>query len=441
VKLLHPGLNARRAVRALARRALLRYVQVSATHTHTECDRVVILLSSAWGMGGTIRATLNLAGWLAQRREVEILTPYRRRDEPFFGEFPRGVAVTALADRRPGRAPSGVAGLAYLLLDRLPSVLFPKADRLHRDHSLWTDLRLARLLRRRGGILIGTRPGLNVMAAQMRPPGFLSIGVEQMNLDHHRPNLKQSIERWYPGLDAVVALTDQDSESYGSLLPRRVKVATIPNTVRPLGGPGVDSSARVVVAAGRLGRLGQKGFDLLLLAWAGVAKRHPDWRLRIHGEGPLRPELESMMRDLQLTSTVELAGATDDMGGAMAEASIFALSSRYEGFPLILLEAMSKGLACVSFDCPTGPADIIRDHEHGILVPAEHVDPLAGALLEVVADRELRARLGNAARLTSAAYTMDSIGPRWDALVDDLLHVPSTPSPAPSGSSGGTVLA
>jgi glycosyltransferase involved in cell wall biosynthesis len=404
---------------ALVRRALVRYAQ-GAPGGGDDPGRVVILLSSAWGMGGTIRAAINLAGWLAQSREVEIITPYRRRDEPFFGTFPAGVTVTALADERPGRGPRGATGLGYTVLRRFSSVLCPSADRLRKDHSLWSDVQLVRRLRGRAGILIGTRPGLNIMIAQLSPPGFRTVGLEQMHLANHRQRLRAAIARWYPQLDALVALTEQDVEEYDRLLDGGLRLASIPNTVRPLGGPEVDPSTKVAVAAGRLGRLGQKGFDLLLAAWAQVAERHPDWRLVIHGEGELRPELESMTRELGLAGGVELPGAATDMGRAMAEGSVFVLSSRFEGFPLILLEAMSKGLACASFDCPTGPAEIIDHGGNGLIVPAEDVGALSRAIVELIEDERLRARLGSVARETAAEYEMAAIGPRWDQLLESL---------------------
>jgi len=196
-----------------------------------------------------------------------------------------------------------------------------------------------------------------------------------------------------------------------------VPVTVIPNSARPLSGPPVDPAARVAVAAGRFGKLGQKGFDLLIPAWASAAERHPDWQLRIYGDGVLRRRLEGMIEALELDDRVKLPGATDNMGQAMSEASIFVLSSRYEGFPLILLEAMSKGLACVSFDCPTGPREVVHHGENGLLVPPADVEQLADAIVEVIEDDELRRRLGEAGRVTARAFEMASIGPQWDALL------------------------
>jgi glycosyltransferase involved in cell wall biosynthesis len=184
-----------------------------------------------------------------------------------------------------------------------------------------------------------------------------------------------------------------------------------------MDGPKADLAEKTVLAAGRFAY--QKGFDLLLPAWAQIAADHPDWRLRLCGSGNLKKPLRAQIKELGLTDSVSFEGPAD-MAKAMADASIFALSSRFEGFPLILLEAMSKGMAVVSFDCPTGPGEIIDDHRNGLLVPALDVDGFAAALRELIEDEDLRRTCGAAAVATADAYTMEAIGPRWDALLDEL---------------------
>jgi glycosyltransferase involved in cell wall biosynthesis len=381
--------------------------------------RVVILLVSAWGMGGTIRATLNLAGHLAaQGREVEILSIYRKRDTPFFGEFPPGVRVTALDDRRPDARYGLVTRLARRLLCARPSVLMHPADRLYPETNLWTDVQLVRHLRRGRGFLIGTRPALNLVIGEISPPGFITIGEEQMHLHHHVRPLRKAMPRHYRKLDAFAVLTERDLAEYDELLGGRGNLIRIPNTVRDMGGDPADLSAPVVLAAGRLRR--QKGFDLLIPAFARIAPAHPGWRLRICGSGRLREEHKQQIESLGMGDVVSLEGPAERLGEEMAKASIFALSSRFEGFPLILLEAMSKGMGVVAFDCPTGPADIVDDHRNGLLVPPQDVDAFAAALAEMMADDALRRRCAAAAVETAAAYTMDAIGPRWDALLERL---------------------
>jgi len=172
-----------------------------------------------------------------------------------------------------------------------------------------------------------------------------------------------------------------------------------------------------VLAAGRLTR--QKGFDLLLPAWAQVEAKHPDWELKICGEGGWRERLEGQVAEHDLKN-VQMPGNCDDMAREMSNASIFALSSRFEGFPLILAEAMNKGMAPVAYDCPTGPSEMIREGENGLIVPLGDVDGFGAALLRMIEDDELRHRCAAAAGETGRDFRMDAIGPMWDELFQEL---------------------
>ena len=381
--------------------------------------RVLILLISAWGMGGTIRAAHNVAGYLVARGyEVEMASVFRLRGEPFFiGGFPAGVKVTALDDHRPEGTHPLMRPLRSLLR-RFSSVLAHPADRHGEWWNLWVDVKLARLLRRRTGVVMTTRPSLNLIAAQYANPSLVRVGLEQINLATWGPRLQKAMARHYPKLDVLVALTAQDLAAYDRLLEGSVRLEQIPNTVYAMGGAEPDLSEPTLIAAGRL--TPQKGFDFLIPAFAKAAADHPDWRLRIHGKGKDKPELQRLIDEHDMTDRIELAGPASDMGAAMAHASIFVLSSRFEGFPLILIEAMGKGLAVVSFDCPTGPSDIIDDHRNGILVPHKDIQALAAGMSELMGDEALRRRCAAAALESSREYGIDAIGPRWEALFESL---------------------
>jgi glycosyltransferase involved in cell wall biosynthesis len=380
-------------------------------------DRVLILLSTAWGMGGTIRTTLNLAEYLAERWDVEIISIGRWRDRPFFGDFPPGVKVVTLHDHRPGAQPNR-ASLVRRVLRALPSALIHPRDHGAQGSSLWGDLMLVRRLRGRSGFLIGTRPGYNLLIAELALPGFVTIGQEHMHLRRHHAALQAAMPRLYPRLDALTVLTKRDLDIYEEHLEGNVKLAHIPNTVREIAGPNADLDAKTVLAVGRL--TAQKGYDLLIPAFVRVSAAHPDWRLRICGAGPQRAELETMIRERDLEDVVELHGPARDFGAEIARASLFALSSRFEGLPLVLLEAMSKGMGIVSFDCPTGPADVIEDHRNGILAPPGDVEALGAGIIELIEDPDLRRRCAAAAIDTARGYTPAAIGPRWEALFHEL---------------------
>jgi glycosyltransferase involved in cell wall biosynthesis len=408
-----------RRVRRLVRRALYRYAARPPREGAPE--RVVILIGSAWGMGGTIRAALNLAGWLAPKERVEVLSAYRRAAKPFMGAFPEGVDVIALDDQRKTHQKGARQWLAGRLRT-LDSVLLHRDDMRFGDYSLWSDIQTVRRLRGGRGVLIATRPSLNLLIAQLDLPGWRTIGVEQMNLNVHVKPLRVAIKRHYGKLDALTVLTEVDMDAYGRLLGDRTpRMVRIPNTVKALEGAKADLDAKVVLAAGRL--TPQKGYDMLIPAWRVVAAERPDWHLRILGRGQKKGNLERYIIEYGLEGKVAIGPASNDLAGEMERASIYALSSRYEGFPLVLLEAMGKGMAPVAFDCPTGPADIVDDHRNGLLVPYKDVDALGRALLEMITDDELRHRCGTAAMSSAGDYTMEAVGPLWDALIAELRGV------------------
>jgi glycosyltransferase involved in cell wall biosynthesis len=402
-----PGAESRRrrllgGVAVAVHRAALALAAALPRPRATPGDSVRILLLHAYGLGGTVRTSFNLAEGLARHRDVELISLIRRRDEPFF-PFPDGATGSVVDDQRRRGG----------LLARLPSVLIHPEDYAYPYASLRTDLALLRRLRSiRGGVLITTRPAFNLLAARLAPRGLRVIGQEHMNFHSHRPRLKADIARRYRALDVLTVLTAADAADYA---PVSRRVERIPNAVPRLGGANAALDAEVVVAAGRLET--QKGFDLLIEAWERVAARRPGWQLRIYGSGPRRAELRRMILERGLYDRVLLMGRTRHMGEALAEASLFVLSSRFEGFGMVIVEAMSKGLPVVSFDCPRGPGEILRHGRDGILVPAGDVAGLANGLLELIEDEPRRREYGAAAVENARSYAVVSIAERGEELL------------------------
>jgi glycosyltransferase involved in cell wall biosynthesis len=417
--------KAQTAAIALLGRALAAGARHRLGRPAADGGRVTIVIAHAYGMGGTIRTALNLAGHLARDREVEIISVVRRRDRPWFG-WPPGVRVSALDDQRPSADPGGWRGRLIDLLRRCPSVLVHVEDHAFGACSLWTDIGFVRRLRALGpGILVTTRPAFNLIAAHLAPPSVVTVAQEHMHVNSHGPRLLAEMRRRYARLDALAVLTEADRRDYERLFagggPR---LEHIPNAPPRLAGGVADPAGRVAIAAGRLTT--QKGFDMLIPAWAAVAERHPEWTLRIYGNGPKRRRLRRLIAEHDLFTDVLLMGPSPRLGEAMGGASLYVMSSRFEGFPMVLLEALTKGLPIVSFDCPTGPRDIVEDGRDGVLVPPKDPAALSAALLALVEDEERRRRYAAAALQAGARYDIAAIGATWDALFAELVSARRT---------------
>ncbi len=179
--------------------------------------------------------------------------------------------------------------------------------------------------------------------------------------------------------------------------------------------PCPHSAGRRIVAMGRLER--QKGFDLLIDAFSRIAAKCGEWTLEILGEGPQRGELERLIEGHSLRSRVTLAGWIAEPESVLRQADLFVLSSRYEGFPNALLEAMACGLPVVSFDCPSGPAEIVRHDVDGLLVPADDVDALSAAIERLISNPQQRLRLADRAPDVLERFSTERFFAQWEAVL------------------------
>lgn len=219
---------------------------------------------------------------------------------------------------------------------------------------------------------------------------------------------------------ACVVVQTKPVEDWALGFLPRGRVRRIPNPLRKLPSIGRDRAPnRIILAVGRL--TAQKGFDILLRAFSLTGLCHYGWRLLILGDGPDRERLRSLSRSLRLSDAVSMPGIVADPTSHMAPYGIFVLSSRYEGFPNVLLEAMGMGMAVVSTDCDSGPAEIIRDGENGLLLAPEDVDALAAAILRLAADKELRNRLGGRAAEVRERFALSAVMVAWDEVVREAI--------------------
>ncbi|SEB52740.1 Glycosyltransferase involved in cell wall bisynthesis [Streptomyces sp. 2224.1] len=375
--------------------------------------KITLLLHNAYAIGGTVRTTFNLAAALADRHDVEIVSMLRHREVPRFTVDPR-VRLVPLVDTRVGSE-----DMADPLFGE-PARDFPLAEKRHHQYSRLTDVRAAEFLRTtEADVLIGTRPGINVYLARFGPRRALRIAQEHLRHDAHSKRLRAELARHYRTLDALVTTTEADAAVYRSRMPLPgVRVLAVPNIVPAPDGPPSEGTSKVIAAAGRLVR--GKRFDLLIEAFSAVAAKHPDWRLRIHGGGAERAQLQGLIDGLGLNGQAELTGPRSPIEAEFAKASIVASASDAESFGMTLVEAMRCGVPVVSTDCPLGPAEIIHDGTDGLLVPRGDGRAMAGALLRLIEDPQRRRDMAGAALESSHRYDPEPIAERYELLFQEL---------------------
>lgn len=373
--------------------------------------RVLIFINSLTA-GGAERVTVALSGFLAAHDHSTTVVTMRGREQDFY-KLDAGVERVCLDL---GGASRGI-GKVFATLKRvraLRSVISTKeAD-----------------------VVIGMMSNPAVLAIV----ACLGLPVRVIASERNYPGRKSADKAWallrrvcYPLADAHVAQTRKGADWLRRhTASRRVRV--VPNSVRwpvPACTPRIPPAAflapgaRTVLAVG--GKVSQKGFDLLIDAFASAAADRTDWHLVILGIPPAGnvndvevDRLKSQVTQAGLERRVHTPGPVGNMVDWYERADIFALSSRYEGFPNALLEAMAGGCASVAFDCDTGPADIIEHDANGLLVPAEDTDTLAAALAALMDDPQRRARLGGAAQAVRERFSEERVLGDWKKLIDDL---------------------
>ncbi len=226
------------------------------------------------------------------------------------------------------------------------------------------------------------------------------------------------LRRWsYFRAKGIVLLTEELKGVAAQSWPEKL-LHVIPNPAVVVeknkdAPPPFELPARFIVAMGRLVPL--KGFDMLLEAFSRCER--DDWSLVILGEGEDRLRLEHLVKKFNLEQRALLPGRVAEPSLILRRADIFVLSSRYEGFPMALVEAMACGVAVLSFDCPTGPSDIVRDGEDGILVPPEDISALTEAMTGLMDDERQRHRLAARAPEVMRRFCVEKVMDQWDALL------------------------
>ena len=217
--------------------------------------------------------------------------------------------------------------------------------------------------------------------------------------------------------DTVVTLTNRDKRYWLEGTKHKGQIISIPNPSPFAPQKTVkEKNTKTVLAVGRLTPI--KGFDLLIKAWVKVATTYPDWKLDIVGEGENRQLLTDLINRYQLDSRINLVGTVSNVEHYYKRSDIFCLSSRYEGFGMVLVEALSFGLPIVSFDCEVGPAEVLED-TGAILVPPENIDLLTDALINLIKNKEKRKDISLRSLEKAKAYQSEAIVSKWIQIIEE----------------------
>jgi len=254
-----------------------------------------------------------------------------------------------------------------------------------------------------------------------------TIGAERTTPLRPSVSFIWSVLRKYTyGLLGAVVSMSEDGRNWFQKNTYAKKVLAMPNPVTwplPLLEPQLYPprfQPRILLGVGRL--IEEKGFELLFEVFIELKDKYPEWGLAIVGDGPLRSFLEQRIKQSGLQNRVFLPGRAGNIGKWYESADIFALSSLYEGFPNVLVEAMAYGLPVVSFDCNSGPRDIIRHEIDGLLVPQGSKSDLTKALDRLMSDDVLRKKYSERALEVRERFSMENISEMWDRLFDELLN-------------------
>jgi len=262
--------------------------------------------------------------------------------------------------------------------------------------------------------LVGTYPALNsqlpfITSAQKK------IAAEHINYDS-RSSFVKIIRRFcYRFLDAVVVLTKADAANYSF----HKNTVVIPNALSFVPPKQSSLENKVILAVGRFTY--QKGFERLVEAMALIKERCLGWQVRIIGDGEDKEAIQGQIKECGLENMVSILPPTNQIEDEYYSASIYVMSSRFEGLPMVLIEAKSCGLPVVSFDCPEGPADIVRNGIDGFLVEKDNVKLLSESILKLVESENLRKQFGREAVKDIYRFSPEYVGVLWDTLLTDLI--------------------
>ena len=376
--------------------------------------KLIYCIHSLYNPGGMERVLLNKVAWLKEHTdwEIVIVTTDQKQRLTFY-PFPDGVRMVDL-------------GVNYS--DDNGKNFFAKLYGFAKRRNLHKRLFVKLLREEKPDIVDCFYPGECSFVPGLNDGSKKVMELHQSKLFHHQYNrsglmgLADKVrarmdEKLVRKFDSFVVLTEEDAQMWGDI----PNIKVIPNAAKFIADDYSDCEAKRVIAVGRLDY--QKGFDRLVEAWDLVQKtnKYCDWHLDIFGQGEWQEMLQRMIDERNISGTAHINAPTSQIGKEYVRSSMLVMSSHYEGFPMVMIEAMACGLPVVTFDYKCGPRDIIDHESNGLLVKDGDIEGLASALMRLMDDKKLRQEMGQNARLVVERYSEVRVMGKWQELYKKLI--------------------
>ena len=375
--------------------------------------KLIYCTHSLCNPGGMERVLLNKVTWLCANTDWEIkIVTTDQHGRPLFYPVPDGVVMIDLDINYSNDNDKGV-------LTKITGYL--RRRRLHKERL--TEL----LMREKADVVVSLYPSESSFIPSIKDGSkkVLELHFNKFfRLQYNRTGLLGLIDRWRTRqderivrrFDRFVVLTEEDKGYWGDM----PNIQVIPNAALFMADRYADMSRKRVIAVGRLDY--QKGFDRLIDAWQIVCSTglFQEWRLDIFGQGEWKDMLKARIKEYGLQNSLHLNEPTKEIAKEYADSSMLVMSSNYEGFPMVMIEAMACGLPVVTFDFKCGPRDIIKDEENGLIVPDGDIQALADAMMRLMANESLRQTMSVEARKVTETYSEEVVMGKWVSLFEGL---------------------
>ena len=377
--------------------------------------KIIYCIRATYNPGGMERVLLNKVTYLVNKLhwDVTIVTTDQQGRPPFY-PFPEQIRMIDLH-------------IDYADDNEKP--VFGKITGYLRRRQKHRKALATLLMREKADVVVSLYPSESSFIPSI-PDGSKKVlelhYCKFFRLQYGRSGLLGLIDRWRTRhdekiarrFDKFVVLTQEDCGYWGAL----PNLEVMPNAAMQFGECHSDVSQPRVIAVGRLDY--QKGFDRLIQAWEIVQKdaKCRNWRLDIFGQGEWRDMLQRMIEKAGLDQSAHIHPPTSQIGNEYADSSLLVMSSNYEGFPMVMIEAMACGLPVVSFDYKCGPRDIIDNGINGLLVSNGDIEGLAYAMIEVISDNAYRKLLSANAKRIVETYSEEAVMAKWIALFSNLIQ-------------------